>query len=144
MSQLQSKWECICLWGGGGTGSEGPVRRTERKLFLQTRCFFHFMTIWWMFIILISFLDVVIKIILYVQDSSANTRINEAMFPINLCPYSLISFPLPEYLQKSSMSPLLWQSRVLPGSGAAFKATFAHWLASAHLLGRQQADVPWN
>lgn len=72
---------------------------------------------------------------------TANTRINEAVFPVNLCPYSLISFPLPEYFQRSSMSPLLWQSRVPPGSVAAFKATFAHWLASAHLLARQQAGV---
>lgn len=63
------------------------------------------------------------------------------LFPINLCPYSLISFPLPECCQRSFTSPLLWESRVLPGSVAAFKATFAHWLASTHLLARQQAGV---
>lgn len=39
------------------------------------------------------------------------------------------------------MSPVLWGSGLLPGSAAAFKATFAYWLASTHLLARQQAGV---
>jgi len=78
---------------------------------------------------------------LYVLNSSANTRVNEAMFPVNLCPSSLITSPPPEGFQGCSMSPFLWQSGLPPGSVAAFKATFAHWLARAHLLARQRASV---
>lgn len=45
------------------------------------------------------FLAVVIKIDFICTKLFCNTRINEAMFPVNLCPYSLMSFLLWEYLR---------------------------------------------
>lgn len=98
MSQLQPKWETFILGAWNGTAAEGPMLRagTDKVIFTKNSIFLSLCEYLIVFIILIFFFEVVIKINFICTSLLQTPQLIRPCFLCVLAPWSLCTWVFPE------------------------------------------------